>query len=187
MKKLLLTFTFLVFLVTSTVAQTQIGDATLPNSMSFNEQSLVLNGAGLREKLWFDLYACGLYLPKKNSNASNIVASDEMMAVKLHILSSMVSKKKLMEAFRKGIDETNNLSDVKRLKSKIDVFLSLIKSEIAVDNVYDLVYFPNKGLTVFENNKDLGTVEGLDFKKLVFNIWLAPSPVDTDLKSNLIK
>ena len=187
MKKLLLTFTFLVFLVTSTVAQTQIGDATLPNTMSFNEQSLVLNGAGLREKLWFDLYACGLYLPKKSSDAKSIVASDELMAVKLHILSSMVSKKKLMEAFRKGIEETNNSSDVNRLKSKIDVFLSLIKNEIAVDNVYDLVYFPNKGLTVFENNKDVGTVEGLDFKQLVFNIWLAPSPVDSDLKSNLIK
>lgn len=187
MKKLLLTLTFIGFLVTSAIAQTKIGDATLPNTITFNNQSLVLNGAGLREKLWFDLYACGLYLPKKSSDALNIVGSDELMAIKLHILSSVVSKKKLMDAFRKGIDETNNSSDVSRLKSKIDVFLSLIKNEISVDNVYDLVYFPNKGLTIFENNKDVGTVEGLDFKKLVFNIWLAPSPVDTDLKSNLIK
>ena len=187
MKKLLLVLIFMGFLSTSAIAQTKIGDATLPNKVSFNEQSLVLNGAGLREKLWFDLYACGLYLSQKSSDALKIVASDEVMAVKLHILSNLVSKKKLIEAFRKGIDETNNPSDVNRLKSDIDVFLSLIKSEIAIDNVYDLVYFPDKGLTVFENNKDLGTVKGLDFKKLVFNIWLASSPVDMELKLNLIK
>ena len=65
--------------------------------------------------------------------------------------------------------------------------MSLIKNEIDVNNVYDLVYAPNKGLTVFENNKELGTVEGLNFKKIVFNIWLAPSPVDDKLKSKLIK
>lgn len=187
MKKLLLVLTFIGFLSTSVLAQTKIGDAILPNTLSFNEQSLVLNGAGLREKLWFDLYACGLYLPQKSSDALKVVASDEVMAVKLHILSSLVSKKKLIEAFRKGIDETNNPSDVSRLKSEIDVFLSLIKNDIVVDNVYDLVYFPDKGLTIFENNKDLGTVKGLDFKKLVFNIWLAPSPVDKELKLNLIK
>lgn len=187
MKKLLLALTLITFSVTSSIAQTKVGDATLPNSMQYNEQSLILNGAGLREKLWFDLYACGLYLPQKSSNASSIVASDELMAVKIHILSSLVSKKKLIEAFRKGIDETNNVSDVKRLKSKIDVFLTLIKNDIAVDNVYDLVYFPNKGVTVYENNKDLGTIEGLDFKKLLFNVWLAPSPVDDDLKDEMLK
>ena len=186
MKRIFLKLLLLVFTVTSGVAQTKVGEAILPNTMSFNEQSVTLNGAGIREKLWFDLYACGLYLTEKNSNATEIVSSNNLMAIKLHILSSLVSKKKLVEAFRKGIDETNSVSDVKRLEAKINVFLSLIKNDIAVNNVYDLVYFPNKGLTVFENNKEVGTVEGLDFKKLVFNIWLAPSPVDNDLKLNLI-
>ena len=167
-------------------SQTKVGDAILPNTIQFDEQLLILNGAGIREKLWFDLYACGLYLPKKSSNPLNIVTFNELMGIKLHILSSLVSKKKLIDAFRKGIDETNNLSDVSRLSSKIDVFLSLIKSNISVNNVYDLIYFPNKGLVVFENNKELGVVEGLDFKKLVFNIWLAPESVDNDLKRDLI-
>ena len=50
-------------------AQTEVGDATLPNTMSLEGADLVLNGAGLREKLWIDLYAGGLYLPSKSSDA----------------------------------------------------------------------------------------------------------------------
>ena len=187
MKKLLVSITILCSLaISSMFSQTKVGDAVLPNSIKLEEQSLVLNGAGIREKLWFDLYACGLYLPNKSVDASSIVDADELMSIKLHILSSMVSKKKLIEALRKGIDETNKVSDVMPLKSKINVFLSLIKNDIEIDNVYDIVYFPNKGITVFENNKDVGFIEGLDFKRILFNIWLAKSPVDSDLKQKML-
>ena len=52
------------------VAQTKVGDVSLPNSQSFQGTELMLNGAGVREKLWIDLYAGGLYLTEKSSDAN---------------------------------------------------------------------------------------------------------------------
>lgn len=167
-------------------AQTKVGDAVLPNSINIKNQNLSLNGAGLREKLWFDLYACGLYLENKEHNAANIVSANAPMAFKLQILSNLVSKKKLIEAFKSGIDKTNNYEDVKRLSAKINVFLNLITGEIETGEVFDIYYQPSKGIVFFRNNEELGVVEGLDFKKLIFNIWLSNNPVDEDLKAKLL-
>ena len=47
-------------------AQVTISDVTLPATMDAAGTSLMLNGGGLREKLWFDLYVGGLYLEAKN-------------------------------------------------------------------------------------------------------------------------
>ena len=41
-------------------AQTKVAGVSLPNSETFQGQTLNLNGAGVREKLWIDLYAGGL-------------------------------------------------------------------------------------------------------------------------------
>ena len=51
--------------ISVTSAQTKVGGVELPNSETFGTHKLVLNGAGVREKLWIDLYAGGLYLTKK--------------------------------------------------------------------------------------------------------------------------
>jgi len=98
MKKVLLTISLMAISLT-TFSQTKVGDATLPNELKIESDQLILNGAGLREKLWFDLYACGLYLQTKSKNASQIVSTDEPMTIHLEILSSLLSKKKLIGAF----------------------------------------------------------------------------------------
>ena len=185
-KTIVLTIMICSLFVTKAFSQVEIGDATLPNSVLFNEETLILNGAGLREKFWFDLYACGLYLSEKSTSGVDIVNADETMSVRLHILSSLVSKKKLIDAIKKGIDKTNKTSDVVQFKSKIDVFLSLIKNDIKINNVYDLVYYKGEGLTFFENGVNVGQVEGLAFKKILFNVWLAETPVDSGLKKEIL-
>jgi len=71
MKKLSLLFILLVIAGT-TQAQVQVGDATLPDTVTFSGDDLTINGAGLREKFFFDIYAGGLYLKKKSTSASGI-------------------------------------------------------------------------------------------------------------------
>jgi len=38
-----------------------VGKTALPALYRFKNKQLILNGAGLRELLWVDVYACGLY------------------------------------------------------------------------------------------------------------------------------
>ena len=72
MKKLMFLL-FTVFSVSLSTGQTKVGDATLPNTETFDQTTLKLNGAGVREKFWIDLYAAGLYLNEKSSDAKSMV------------------------------------------------------------------------------------------------------------------
>ncbi len=185
MKKVLLGLVALMML-NSTLAQTVIGDATLPNNKTYESHELILNGAGLREKLWFDLYAAGLFLEKKNTNANYILEADKPMAMHLVILSGLLSKKKMIGAFRDGFENTNDEATIKKLQTKIDKFISFLYEEISVSDRYDIIYTTEKGSELYKNGKLLGTIEGLEFKKALFNIWLSKDPVDDDLKDDML-
>ena len=185
MKKLFITLIVLLGMQSS-FAQTKVGDVTLPGKKQYDSHELILNGAGMREKLWFDLYAAGLYLNKKNKNASSIVSANEEMAIHMVIQSSILSNKKMIGALRDGFEETNSAAAIRKIQPKIETFISYLKDEINVDDSYDIVYTPSSGSQLYKNGKLLGAIEGMDFKKALFNIWLANEPVDDDLKDNLL-
>ncbi len=107
MKKLILS----IFLLTSfffSFAQKEIAGVTIPTKVKFNESTLSLNGAGIREKFWIDLYVGGLYSEEKYSNASNVMNDDKTMAIKLHIISSMITTKKMIDAVDEGFKKSMN-------------------------------------------------------------------------------
>lgn len=184
MKKLIFILVALVSINFSN-AQTKVGDVTLPNKVNFQGQDLQLNGAGVREKLWIDLYAGGLYLANKSSNASSIMAADEPMSIKLHIVSKLISSDKMIEAVNEGFENSTN-GNTKPLEAKIKKFRSFFMEEINKNDVFDIVYVPSKGVVAYKNNKELGTIEGMDFKKALFGIWLSNKPADDDLKEAML-
>ncbi len=185
MKKIALLLISL-FLCLPLLAQTKVGDATLSNTFKVDTHELILNGAGLREKLWFDLYACGLYLQNKNTSASSITTTDQPMVMHLEILSRLLSKKKMIGAFKDGFNNTNTPETINILEQKFTTFISFLHEDIEVGDKYNLVYTPTTGTTLFKNNNKLGTIESPLFKTAIFNIWLSQNPVDSDLKEKLL-
>ncbi len=184
MKKISLLF-FILMSVISLQAQTKVGDATLPNKVEFNGESLTINGAGIREKFFFDIYAGGLYLNKKSSNAKSIADADETMAIKLHILSGMMSRSKMAGALRDGFKKSTN-GNLDPYKDRIEKFIGFIKDEIEVNQIYDIVYEKGKGSVLYKNGKERGVIKGLDFKKALFKIWLGSKPADKNLKKAML-
>ncbi|WP_300438929.1 chalcone isomerase family protein [Christiangramia sp.] len=166
-------------------AQTEVGGVNLPNSETYQGQKLQLNGAGVREKLWIDLYAGGLYLAKKSSDATEIVTSNEPMSIKLHIVSKLISSEKMIDAVNEGFENSTG-GDTKALASEIKKFKSFFMEEIKKNDVFDIVYIPDTGVSVYKNDKELGTIEGINFKKALFGIWLSNRPADDDLKDAML-
>lgn len=166
-------------------AQTRVAGVSLPNSETFQGQSLKLNGAGVREKLWIDLYAGGLYLSSKSSDADAIIGANEPMAIKLHIVSKLISSEKMIDAVNEGFENSMN-GNTKPLAAKIEKFKSFFMEEIKKNDVFDIVYLPAKGVVAYKNDKELGTIEGMDFKKALFGIWLSNKPADDDLKEAML-
>jgi hypothetical protein len=167
-------------------AQTVVGDVTMPNTMAVEGAELVLNGAGIREKVFIDLYAAGLYVPQKSKKAKDIINADESMAIKLEIISFLISSDKMISAINDGFDLSMSY-DTSSLKSEIETFKGFFSEKIVQGNVFDISYAKDKGTTVHKNGKEVGMIEGLEFKKALFGIWLGSQPIDKDLKKGLLK
>ena len=166
-------------------AQTKVGDVTIPNTFKAGSTSLVLNGAGIREKLWFDLYVGALYVQTKGTTGPEIAGADKPMVVKLHIISSMITRDKMVEAINEGFDKSTGGKKAP-IQAKIDQLLNAFTGEIKIGDVFDLVYEPGVGVTLYKNNTKATTVVGLDFKKALFGIWLGTSAVDDNLKKGML-
>ncbi len=166
-------------------AQTKVAGVNLPDTENYEGNKIVLNGAGVREKLWIDLYAGGLYLTNKSSNAAAITAADEPMAIKLHIVSKLISSEKMIDAVNEGFENSTD-GNTAPLEAKIKKFTEMFMDEIKKNDVFDIVYLPGKGVLVYKNGTEKGVIDGMEFKKALFGIWLSNKPADDDLKEAML-
>lgn len=164
-------------------AQTRVGDASLPNEVSVDGSKMKLNGAGMREKFWIDLYAGGLYLGEKSNNAASVIKSEKAMMIKLHIVSGLVTQGKMIDAVTEGFE---NSTTGFATQQQIDKFIGFFNEEIVKDNVFD-IYAKDGVVKAFKGGKLLGVVEGQDFKEALFGIWLSDKPADKKLKKAMLE
>jgi hypothetical protein len=184
MKYLLSVFTILIAF--SSNAQLNIEGVTLPATLKASSSELVLNGGGLREKYFLDLYVSGLYLESKNTNADAIIKADEPMAIRIEIVSKLISSDKMVDAIEDGMKKSTD-GNTEALSAEIAEFKSAFSEEIVVGDIYNLVYLPGEGFTVYKNDKKVKTIKGLKFKQAAFGIWLCDDPADDDLKEGMLK
>jgi hypothetical protein len=167
-------------------AQITLNGVTLPAKINQDKTELVLNGGGIRKKAFFKVYVAGLYLPAKSKNGNEIATADKPVAIRLQITSSVVSSSNMSESIREGFALSTG-GKTAPIQSKIDAFINVFsKEEIKEGNVFDIWYVPGEGVKAYKNGKYQSTIEGLDFKKALFGIWLSDNPVDADLKKGLL-
>jgi hypothetical protein len=163
----------------------EIEGINLPESLEVAKSKLILNGAGVRSKFFIDLYVGGLYLQNKINNAEEIIAGDEPMAIRLHIISSMITSKKMENAYREGFENATE-GDTEPIKSQIEKFISVFKEKIEENDIFDLIYLPGKGLEIYKNSEFKSKIEGLAFKQALFGIWLSDKPAQKSLKKEML-
>ncbi|PZD76896.1 chalcone isomerase family protein [Mesonia sp. K7] len=184
MKKLAMMIA-LIGMIPFSYGQTKVGDVTLPNSLTFGKHKMDLNGAGMREKFWIDLYAAGLYLTTKTSNADEVINSDQAMAVRLQIVSGMVTSEKMTDAVLEGLEKSTK-GNIEPIRNELNKFLAFFEEEIKKGDVFDITYQPGRGTVAYKNGKEEGVIEGMEFKKALFGIWFCPKPADDDLKEDML-
>jgi hypothetical protein len=174
-----------VLIMGSSAYARDIAGISLPETFTADKTALALNGAGVRVKFFMDMYAAGLYLKQKESNPQKILDADAPMAVRLHIVSSLITSEKMEEATRAGFHNSlqGNLAP---LKNEIDDFINIFKAKVTKNDVYDFVYIPDKGMEVYKNRKLASVVKGLPFKKALFGIWLCDKPIQGNLKKAML-
>ncbi|WP_020561324.1 chalcone isomerase family protein [Thiofilum flexile] len=165
--------------------QAQAAEVPFPPQKSFAGQNLVLNGIGVRPKLFLKLYFAGLYLPAKSKDANAILTGRTPVAMRLQINSSVITSADMEEAVRHGFTQSAG-NKVAALKPRIDQLVGIFKEEIKVGDLYDFVYI-NGSTQIFKNGRKAATIAGDDFKQALFGIWLGSRPAHQGLKQQLLK
>ncbi len=179
------TIAVLAFFMMSTVClAVDADDIKLPEKIKAGTSDLLLNGSGLRTKLFLNLYVAGLYLDQKSTDVEAAVLADKAMAIKLNITSMMISSEKMANATNEGFENSTG-GNTDPIKTEIAAMINVFKEEIKVGDVYDFVYSPAEGTQIIKNGTLKTTLKGMEFKKALFGIWLGKNPCQDDLKVSL--
>lgn len=157
---------------------------TLPDSSEVAGQTLVLNGVGPRLATFLDVkvYAAGLYLPAKSSDAAAIIAADEARQIQLHFVRS-VDGEEIAGAWSDGFKD-NAGDGLSALEPRI-AQLGGMMEDMAEGDVMMFTYVPGTGTEVTIDGTAKGTIEGADFASTLFAIWLGDPPND-EIKAGLL-
>jgi hypothetical protein len=176
---------FLSLLLFLTISSTTSAKEAIPDTFSYAGKTMQLNGSGLRKKLFISLYQGSLYLTKKSRDANKIIDEDSPMAIRLKIMSSLISPKKMKQATLEGFEKSTG-GKTTAIKPQIDALLKTFDKGVSNGDVYELINLPGSGVHVVRNGVRVTTIRSLAFKKALFGIWLSNHPVQASLKHKML-
>jgi len=163
----------------------------LPDRVRFaeNGSELIINGAGVRKRVFVSVYVGALYLPRKTPSAEAILSADASpRRLALHILRDEITAEQLLGSFREGFEANNPPADLAAVSTGLRQ-LDAIFSAARVVKRGDLIlfdYLPESGPKVTLGNEVRGTIPGAEFNRALMKIWLGAKPVDPELKKALL-
>ena len=169
-------------LVAFPVSAKDVEGTQIPDTVTQDGKTLRLIGAGVRSKWMFNVYVGALYAEKPTFNAANLIKSEQLKAMNLHLLRD-VGKDKIIESIREGF-EKNSKAQMPALKDRLDQLAAAVP-DLKKGDVLSLTYIPGKGVVVGGVAKET-VIPGKDFGDALFSCWLGPDPADSDLKRKLL-
>lgn len=163
----------------------EVEGVEIPETLEQSDLILVLNGAGVVSKYFFDIYVSALYLKTRSQDAETILREDLPMGLRIHIISGMASIENLKEAIVEGFKDATG-GNTQPIQTQIDRVLELMDQGIEKGDYFDCIYLPEIGIRIFKNGTYLDDIKSLNFKRAFFGIWLGDYPADDDLKNELL-
>jgi hypothetical protein len=164
-----------------------IGGVEIPDTLALpdSEHGLLLNGAGVREKFFMDIYVGALYLPTRTTDSRAILADTGAATVLMHFVYSEVGKDRIVGGWNDGLRDNLSAAELRAIAERLDSFNSLFRT-VHRDDVIRIDYNPAIGTEVRINDEWRGTVKGNDFFRALLRIWLGDDPVSASLKKAML-
>jgi len=162
-----------------------VGGVKFDDSATIAGQPLVLNGAGVRTRVMFKVYAASLYLPAKTNDVAAVLAKGPRR-IQMNLLRTLAPDQ-LVDALNDGLKENNSDAELAAVKAQTDQLMAIMRSfgEVKEGSVVTLD-FVDGSTVVGLNGAARGTVPGDAFNKALTKIWLGDKPVQADLKKALL-
>lgn len=155
----------------------------LPDQLKVGDATLALNGLGLREATFLkvDVYVAGLYLPARTSDAEAILGSDDAKVLHMHFVRK-VGRDDITEAWVEGFEK--NAGDLAPLRDRLDTLNGYMQDMTKGDTIR--FTWDGSATTVAVNGADKGSIDGADFARGLFSVFVGPEPPNPGLKTGLL-
>lgn len=160
-----------------------LAGVSLPDSATVGGQTVSLNGLGLREKYFVDVYVGALYLQHKTKDGSAAIAADEPKRIVMHFIYKEVTQAQIAETFAEAMAKSSVVAGQKANFSKIEGW---VPAALHAGDEMTFEYVPGTGTAFKINNSTKGTIPGTDFMKAVWTIYLGANPPTAALKSGML-
>lgn len=174
----------LLLFISSQAGAATVGGVNVPEQAQYGGKTMVLNGAGVRNK-FFQLYVGALYLTIKSSDASAIISSNEPMQMRLEITSGQVSPDKMKAATLEGFQKVTG-GNMAAIQADVDKLLAAIGKGKGEGDVYELTHIPGSGVHFVLNGQRMEVLTNPAFKQALFSVWLSDKSVDASLRNKLL-
>lgn len=169
-------------------ATVDVGGIKIEDTVDVQGSKLSLNGAGVRYRAIFKVYAAGLYAGKKVATPEELLAAPGLKRMSITLLRDIDSNE-LGKAFTKGFEENSPKSDMSKLIPgliKMGQIFSDQKKMLAGEN-FTIDWVPGVGTIITVKGKPQGEpFKEPEFYAALMRIWLGPNPADDKLKDALL-
>lgn len=175
---------------TSTWAQTpaDVGGVRFERRVDVQGSALQLNGAGLRYKAVFKVYAAGLYLPKPASTPDGVMAQPGTKRLSITMLREIDSNE-LGKLFTRGVEDNMPRGQFAQLVPGLIRMSEIFSShkKLVAGDVFTIDWLPGQGTLISVKGQPQGEpFKEPEFFNALLAIWLGKSPADHLLKEALL-
>lgn len=174
--------------VSGAFAQVSVSGVRFDESIDVKGAKTHLNGAGVRYKAIFKVYAAGLYLTRKVGTTEEVLAAPGAKRLSVTMLRDIDSSE-LGKLFSRGIEDNMDRAAFSKLIPGV-MRMSQIFSDnkrLVAGETFSIDWIPGTGTVVMLR----GVPQGEPFKEPEFynamlRIWLGSNPADWKLKDALL-
>ena len=167
----------------------EVEGVKLPDQVKVGDAGpeLVLNGAGVRTRLFFRVYVGALYLQQKSAAADAVLADRGAKRVAMHLLRDLTAEQ-LFSALNEGLKNNHDPGELAKLEPRVKELEGIFGAVKAVKtgDVILIDYVPGSGTRVVVNGEVKGTIPGEDFNRALLRVWLGEQPADAALKKAML-
>lgn len=166
-----------------------IAGAKYDLSVDVAGQRLQLNGAGIRYKAIFKVYAAGLYLNTRAATPEAVLTNTGAKRLHIQMLRD-IDGEELGKLFTKGMEQNATREEFSRSINGVlrmsEIFVQ--KKKLVSGESFGVDYVPGTGTIVYVNGKQVpgDPIREAEFFSVLLKIWLGKSPADNGLKSALV-
>lgn len=173
-------------LAASAVHAAEVGGVRIDDAVRVGSGELVLNGAGVRSRLFFKVYVGALYVGSKATTPAAIYDSPQPRRMLLRMLRDLDSAS-LRDALDEGLRNNLGADELAAMKPQAEQ-LAAIMNSIGTVREGDTIAldFSADGVAIGVNGGERGRVAGDAFARALLRVWLGDRPADAALKQALL-